>query len=104
MSIYWNGKEYETPQQAALAEFVTVATMRYRLSRGYCCDEQLNRTGEFRWNGKCYKSLSELMRETGQTWGEVWYRYNVKHYRCDCDVRARRQVNCEHKRKQGANS
>lgn len=83
----WNGIEYPSIREAALANNLSSGQMSYRLKQGYSCDSDLKKIDKrlVTWNGNIYPSLNEAARQLGIAVSTLQYRIN-EGYTCDAEL------------------
>lgn len=104
MSVYWNGIEYSSYEEAAKAQDPEISrqTMWARINTyGYTCDDDMpgkstgfrKREGKAcRWNGELYSSVSAAARAQGISYPAMCYRLRLG-YESDEDMKFVRDNN-----------
>lgn len=85
----WNGIEYRSMNEAAMALGICESTMRNRVLKGYTCDADLNVTRRrvaCEWNGVKFNTLQEAADANWISREGMWYRVVKRGYKSDADM------------------
>lgn len=87
----WNGVEYASVKEAALAIGITTQSMRKRINQGKSTDSEMGVERPTVWNGVQYSSIAEAARALGITIASM-HRRTSKGQTCDDDRQTYRPI------------